>query len=98
MPLHQEISTDIMSLISLYNNAKDLIVISQKRREANDVVKAASIYARNIGIDFSDDTKEKIENFSSVLLDSRSNTLVHLLQGIVQDIVTSEMNKKIKKS
>ena len=92
----KDISSEAMSLIALYNNAKDLIVISQKRREANDVVKAATIYAQNVGITLSEDTLEKIGNFSSVLLDSRPNTLVYILQSIVQDIVTAERMKKIK--
>ena len=96
MPLNSDISSEAMSLIALFNNAKDLIVVSQKRREADDVVKAATIYAQNIGITLSEDTLEKIGNFSSVLLDSRPNTLVYILQSIVQDIVIDEKMKKLK--
>lgn len=96
MPLNPDISSEAMSLIALFNNAKDLIVVSQKRKEADDVVKAATIYAQNVGINLSEDTLEKIENFSSVLLDSRPNTLVYILQCIVQDIVTAEKMKRMK--
>ena len=96
MPLSHDISSEAMSLIALYNNAKDLIVISQKRKEADQVVKAATIYAQNVGITLSEDTLDKINNFSSVLLDSRPNTLVYILQSIVQDIVSEERSKKTK--
>ena len=96
MPLSHDISSEAMSLIALYNNAKDLIVISQKRKEADQVVKAATIYAQIVGITLSEDTLDKINNFSSVLLDSRPNTLVYILQSIVQDIVSEERSKKTK--
>lgn len=82
MPKNQ-ISPTATTLITLLNNINDLIVVSNKRKEASDVMKALSIYASNLNYKI---PEEKINNFQSVLLDSRPITLSYILHDIAADI------------
>lgn len=88
----KEDQSEITSIITLLNNINDLIVVSNKRKEAADVMRALTIYAHNIGYKIPDD---KISNFHSILLDSRPMTLSYVLRSIVSDILTGCKGKKI---
>lgn len=72
------------SILTLINNAHDLIVISNKRKEAKNVIQSLKAYAKNKNFILPED---KIDNFLMVLLDSRPNTLSYLLTDIAQSIV-----------
>lgn len=85
-------SSEIASIITLLNNINDLIVISNKRKEASDVMKALTIYAHNIGYKIPDD---KIENFHAILLDSRPITLSYVIRNIASDILSGSSGKEI---
>ena len=76
-------STEMLSIIALLNNINDLIVISNKRKEAAEVMKALAIYARNVGYKI---PQEKIDNFHSILIDSRPITLSYVIHDIATDI------------
>jgi len=88
----KEDKSEITSIITLLNNINDLIVVSNKRKEAADVMRALTIYAHNIGYKIPDD---KISNFHSILLDSRPMTLSYVLRSIVSDILTGYKGKQI---
>ena len=85
-------TSEITSIITLLNNINDLIVISNKRKEAADVMRALTIYAHNIGYKIPDD---KIESFHAILLDSRPITLSYVIRNIANDILTSYRGKEI---
>ena len=83
MPKENKPSTEMLSIIALLNNINDLIVISNKRKEAAEVMKALAIYARNVGYKI---PQEKIDNFHSILIDSRPITLSYVIHDIATDI------------
>lgn len=82
--MNKELSSSEKFLLTLLNNVNDLIVISNKRKEARDVILSFKTYAKNKGISVPD---EKIDNLLSVLLDSRQNTLSYLITDIAKTIV-----------
>jgi ABC-type uncharacterized transport system substrate-binding protein len=83
----KEISQTTRSVLTLINNAHDLIVYSNKRKEAKDVVRALKAFARDKNYSL---PEQKIDNFLSVLLDSRPNTLSYLLTDIAKTIVDKQ--------
>ncbi len=85
-----EISKTAKSLIVLLNNANELISVSNRRKEAVDVVKALCIYAKSKNFPLPD---EKIEMFNDVVLDSRTNTIAYLLQEIAKDIALTDRQR-----
>ena len=85
-------NTELSSILTLLNNINDLITISNKRKEASDVMNALTIYAKNLGYKL---PQERIDSFHSVLLDSRPVTLSFLLHTIANDIITSYKIKEI---
>jgi len=86
MPIKKEKKdlSELTSIITLLNNINELIVISNKRKEASDVMKALTIYAHNIGYKI---PEEKIKNFHAVLIDSRPLTLSYYIRSIANDIL-----------
>ena len=83
----KEISPTTRSVLTLINNAHDLIVYSNKRKEAKDVVRALKAFARQELLSL---PEEKIENFLCCLLDSRPNTLSYLLIDIAKTVVEKQ--------
>ncbi len=86
-----EPSPDIKSIITLLNNADDLIVISSKRAEASDVMDAIKIFAKSHHVELPED---QIEDFYDLLYDSRPNTLSGLLRNIAHTLITQDKLKK----
>ena len=82
MPI-KELNPVTRSVLTLINNAHDLIVLCNKRKEAREVMSALKAYAQDKNFNLPD---EKIENFLTVLLDSRPNTLSYLLTDIAKTI------------
>lgn len=87
----KEISIIATSIITLLNNVNDLVVMSNKRKEARDVMDAIKIYAKNSKFILSEAAKQKISHFDSVLLDSRPITITYLIQDIAQEILKGEI-------
>lgn len=86
MPI-QQLNPTTRSVLTLINNAHDLIVLCNKRKEAREVMSALKAYAQDKNFNLPD---EKIENFLAVLLDSRPNTLSYLLTDIAKTIAKSK--------
>ena len=82
-------------LISILNNINELVVISNDRAAAKDVMRAFRTYAQTKNFSISD---EKIDNFLSVLLDSRTITVSSLLQDIASDVSYTDRLKKVNKT
>jgi hypothetical protein len=84
MPTPKEVSTSILTLL---NNIEELIVVSNDRQSADQVMKVIKIYADNNGYKLPDG---KIDGFRAILLDSKPNTLASVIQDIAMDILASE--------
>ena len=81
------ISPTAATIITLLNNIDELIVVSNKRKEASDVMRALTIYADNLNFGL---PKDKINNFQAVLLDSRPMTLSYILQDIAASVIEKD--------
>jgi len=81
-------------IITLLNNAEELIVQSNRREAAKDVVKAMSIYAKSKSFPIPD---EKIETFMAVLIDSRPYTLSAILKDIATDVLVKDKAIRAKR-
>ena len=86
-----ELSSTATSLITILNNINELIVLSSKREEAKEVMRALKVYATSKSFPI---PEEKIDNFYSVLLDSKPYTLTSIIQDIARDIVLADSKKK----
>jgi len=91
----KKLSAIALSLITLLNNVNELVSISNRRKEANDVMKAFRIYAKSSNFVLPEKTQSKIDHFHSVLLDSRPITVSYLVKDIAQDIVKIELGQKV---
>ena len=78
-------------LVTLLNNAEELVALSNKRKEAEDVLKAFKIYAHGKGFPIPQD---KVDNFSSILLDARPITLSYLLRSIAGDVMAADNKRR----
>ena len=83
----KEISQTTKSVLTLINNAHDLIVVSNKRTAAKEVMRALRAFARDKNYPL---PEEKLDNFFAVLLDCRANTLSYLLTDLAQTIVEEQ--------
>lgn len=93
MPQPSPIATSILVLL---NNVSELIVQSNNRQGAQDVMRALNIYAKNKQFPMPED---KIENFHSVLLDARPYTLSSIVKDIAVDVIeTDQKNQKSSKN
>jgi len=86
MPI-KELSPTTKSILTLLNNAHELITISSRRKDAKDVIHALKAYAKTKNYALPDD---KINNLLLNLLDCRSNTLSYLITDIAQTIVKQQ--------
>lgn len=78
-----KISEKARSVIVLLNNAADLIVVSNDRKNAAGVVRAASIFAKSNGVNIDE---WMVDGFHDVLIDSRPETLKSILFSIAADV------------
>lgn len=78
------------TIFALLNNINDLVSQSNDRNNADDVMRALSIYAN--GKDFAL-PQLKIDNFHEILIDSRSTTISELLRSIAVDVVKQDASK-----
>jgi len=84
------ISPTATSILTLLNNINDLIVESNDRENARDVMKATKIYAASKNFPL---PEEKVEDFYAVLIDSRPFTLSALIHDIATDIIVADQKK-----
>ena len=78
------ISETARSILTLLNNANELIVQSSDRSDAKDVMRAINVYAKSKSYPIPQD---KIDNFYSVLLDARPFTLTSIIKDIAEDVI-----------
>jgi hypothetical protein len=79
-----KLSDTATSILTILNNINDLIVQSSKREEAQDVMRALRVYAKNMNFPMPQD---KIENFYAVLIDSKPFTLTSIIKDIAEDVI-----------
>lgn len=84
------LSPTAISIITLLNNINDLIVSSNDRENARDVMRATKVYADNKNLPLPQD---KVEDFYAVLIDSRPYTLSALIQDIASEIIVADYKK-----
>lgn len=82
MPV-KELSPVAKSILTLLNNANDLIVVSNRRKDARDVIFAMKALAKEKSFEL---PSEKIDNLIYNLIDCRENTLSALILDIAQEI------------
>jgi len=87
-----KLSQTAISILTLLNNIDELIVKSQDRENARDVMKALNVYAASKNFRLPQD---KVDNFYAVLLDSRIYTLSSLLKDIAVDVTIIDTKKEI---
>lgn len=79
-----DIKSTAKSIVVLLNNMNDLIVISNQRKEAKDVMRAMVVYAKNNSFPI---PEEKVNTFYSRLIDSRPLSLSDLIKSIASDVI-----------
>lgn len=95
-----EPSQDVKSVVTLLNNIDDLIVVSNKRKEAKDVMDAVKIFSKSRHIQL---PEEEIDDFYDLLYDSRPQTISGLLKNISHELIVADrkrqknINKNINK-
>ena len=89
MPL----SPTASSMLVILNNVRELIERSNDRQKAQDVIRALAVYAKSKNFQI---PAEKIDNFCSVLIDSRPNTLSFLIKDIARDIIEADRKNQVK--
>ena len=77
------------SLLTLLNNVDELIMLSNNRKDAKEVMTAFAMYAQSKNIAYPVD---KVEDFLYVLLDARPETLSFLIKDIAGDVLKSSRN------
>lgn len=85
----KELSPTAKSLLVLLNNIDELIVLSNNRKYAREVMKAFTTYAEGKNYPI---PAEKIHNFHSILLDGRPETISFVVKDIAGDIIKTGMN------
>ena len=91
--MSKEISQPVRSILALLNNISELLVISNRRQEAKDVMKAMEIYASSKSVHVPSD---KVDLFYARLFDARPITLEALVSDIGQEILTSSAKNSSK--
>ena len=85
----KELSSTARSLLTLLNNIDELIVISNNRTSAKEVMKAFVLYANSKNFPI---PRDKVANFYAILLDGQPRTLSFVVKGIATDIIRSGCN------
>jgi hypothetical protein len=82
------------SLIVLLNNISELIVISNDRKGALEVLDCFEKYAETHSFPL---PKEKVSNFKRVCLDSRPITLNSIIKSIAMVIIEYDRKRQLEK-
>ena len=91
----KEISKTGKTLLSLLNNVGDLVVISNDRRSAVDVMKALQIYASSNNYSL---PPAKIDDFFVRVYDARPYDIRNITLEIGNHILNNEMKNKSNKA
>jgi hypothetical protein len=90
----QELSDTAKFLVTLLNNANDLIVRSSNKKDAKFVMEALRVYAKTNKFELSPLSQERIDNFFAVLIDARPITLTNIIHDIAGEIVVADSNSR----
>jgi len=90
-----KLSPTALSILTLLNNINELIVISSDRQNAKDVMRALRVYANKKRFPL---PEEKVDNFLSVLIDSKPYTLTSIIKDIAGDVVYADAKNLNKTS
>jgi hypothetical protein len=85
----KELSSTAKSLLTLLNNVDELIVLSNDRTNAREVMKAFVLYANSKNFPF---PRDKVANFYAVLLDAQPRTLSFIVKDMAGDIIKEGYN------
>jgi hypothetical protein len=83
------------SILVLLNNANELIVKSSDRKNAADVMKAITVYAKGKNYPL---TQDKLDNFGAVLYDARPYTLTMIIKDIADEVMLIEQKTMSKRA
>lgn len=86
-----KINSVATSILTLLNNIDELIVLSSDRQNARDVMEALTIYAASQNFLLPID---KVENFYSILLDARPQTISFIVKDIAGDVIQTSQKKE----
>ena len=89
----KELTPVTKSLLTLLNNIDELIVKSNNRKDAKQVMTAFALYAHSKNVSYPVD---KVDDFLDVLLDARPETLSFLVKDIAGDVIQSSRNDSNK--
>ena len=82
--------SSVSTIIVLLNNIEELVTQSNDRNAAIDAMKALKIYAKQQRVNV---PEEKIDQYLSVVWDSRPITLAAIVKDIVNEVVkTNKMS------
>ena len=79
-----KLSDTASSILTLLNNANELIVKSSDRQGARDVMKALDVYAKSKRFILPEDL---MKNWFAVLLDARPYTLTMIVKDIAENVI-----------
>ena len=84
-----KLSDTAVAILTILHNINELVA-HNGRRDAVDVMRALKVYAdhRNFVLPV-----DKVENFCSVVLDSRPQTLSSLVYDLARDVVATDKAK-----
>jgi hypothetical protein len=85
-----KISPVATSILTLLNNVDELIVQSNNRQDARDVMTALTIYANSKNYPI---PHQKIDNFHAVLLDARPETISFIVKDIAGEVIINSRKK-----
>jgi len=85
----KDLSPTAKSLLVLLNNVDELIVLSNNRKAAREVMKAFTIYAHGKNYPV---PSGKVDNFYAILLDGRPETISFIVKDIAGDIIKTGVN------
>jgi hypothetical protein len=85
----KELSPTAKSLLILLNNIDELVVKSNNRRDAREVMRALTVYAHGKNYPI---PAGKVDDFYSILLDGRPETISFIVKDIASDVIKNGMN------
>jgi hypothetical protein len=83
------------SILVLLNNANELIVKSSDRKNAADVMRAITAYAKGKNYPLN---QERLDNFGAVLYDARPYTLTMIIKDIADEVMLIEQKALTKRN
>ena len=82
-----QLSSTATKILTLLNNISELVVKSNDRQNAKDVMRALVVYANNKNFKI---PQTKIDHFYAVLIDARPYTISSLLMDMAEEVVKTD--------